>query len=180
MLKLLKIISKAGEATAKYPFAPYPVSPGFRGKPQLNPQQCVACAACTMACPANALTMHTDSAAGTRTWMLNLGRCVFCGRCEEVCPTHAIALTEEFELAVANKADLLQQASFRLQDCACCGHPFAPAKEVAYVTDLLTQSGINVTEELRATYATCPDCKRKQSISRDELSQHLTLEADNK
>jgi hydrogenase-4 component H len=180
MLKLLKIISKAGEATARYPFAPYPVSPGFRGKPELNAQQCIACAACTMACPANALTMHTDSEAGTRTWVLNLGRCVFCGRCEEVCPTHAIALTPEFELAVANKADLLQKASFTLQDCQCCGRPFSTAKEVAYVADLLLQSGITVTPELRASYATCPDCKRKLSVSRDELSQHLNLEADNK
>ena len=58
MLKLLKTIMRAGTATVKYPFAPLEVSPGFRGKPDLMPSQCIACGAC--ACPANALTIQTD------------------------------------------------------------------------------------------------------------------------
>jgi hydrogenase-4 component H len=178
MLKLLKIISRAGEATAKYPFAPYPVSPGFRGKPELDPRQCIACAACTTACPANALTMSTDSQADSRTWSLNLGRCIFCGRCEEVCPTHAITLTPEFELAVGKKSDLLQQATFRLQHCAECGEPFASAKEVAYVADLLVQSGLTLTDEQRALFSVCPDCKRKATVMRDDISQHMSPEAE--
>lgn len=178
MLKLLKIISRAGEATAKYPFAPYPVSPGFRGKPELNPQQCIACAACTMACPANALTMSTDSRDDSRTWSLNLGRCIFCGRCEEVCPTHAIVLTPEFELAVGCKSDLMQQASFRLQHCSECGAPFASAKEVGYVVDLLVQSGLPLTPQQRALYSVCPSCKREATIARDDLSQHMSPEAE--
>jgi formate hydrogenlyase subunit 6/NADH:ubiquinone oxidoreductase subunit I len=176
MLKLLKIISRAGEATAKYPFAPYPVSPGFRGKPELNAGQCIACAACTTACPANALTMSTDSAAGSRTWSLNLGRCIFCGRCEEVCPTHAIILTPEFELAVGKKSDLLQQATFNLAACAECGEPFVAAKEIAYAADLLVQSGLTLTDAQRALLSVCPACKRKATIERDDISQHLSPE----
>ena len=60
MLKLLKTIMRAGTATVKYPFAPLEVSPGFRGKPDLMPSQCIACGACACACPANALTIQTD------------------------------------------------------------------------------------------------------------------------
>lgn len=45
MLKLLKTIMRAGTATVKYPFAPLEVSPGFRGKPDLMPSQCIACGA---------------------------------------------------------------------------------------------------------------------------------------
>jgi formate hydrogenlyase subunit 6/NADH:ubiquinone oxidoreductase subunit I len=178
MFKLFKIIADAGEATAKYPFAPFPVSPGFRGKPELNAAQCIACAACTSACPANALTMSNDVDAGSRTWQLNLGRCIFCGRCEEVCPTHAIALTPEFELAVANKSDLLQQATFRLQACVQCGKAFAPAKEIGYVMDLLRQSGVPVDEARRAEFASCPDCKRAATVARDAVSRHLSPEAE--
>jgi formate hydrogenlyase subunit 6/NADH:ubiquinone oxidoreductase subunit I len=178
MLKLFKIISDAGEATHKYPFAPYPVSPGFRGKPQLEANQCIACAACVIACPANALTMSTDTEANERNWELNLGRCIFCGRCEEVCPTKAIALTPEFELAVGNKADLLQKATFRLAHCVDCGTPFAPAKEVEYVMDLLVQSGIQVDDAQRAHLATCPECKRKQTVFRDDQSQHMSTEIE--
>lgn len=45
MLKLWKTIIRAGEVTVKYPFAPLDVCPGFRGKPELNPEQCIACGA---------------------------------------------------------------------------------------------------------------------------------------
>ena len=177
MFKLLKIIAKAGEATAKYPFAPYPVSPGFRGKPELNAEQCIACGSCTLVCPPNALTMQNDTQAGTRTGTLNLGRCIFCGRCEEICPTKAIALSPEFELAVGAKSDLLQQATFMLEPCTSCGEPFAPAKEIRYVIDLLAQSGLPLTEAQHSQHAACPECKRKHTLERDGLSQHLTAAA---
>jgi hydrogenase-4 component H len=166
MLKLFKTILKAGEATVKYPFAPVPVSDNFRGKPEHKPEQCIACAACTVACPANALTMSTDSEAGTRTWSLFVGRCIFCGRCEEVCPTKAIVLSKEFELAVGNKNDLYQHATFKLAKCSICEEHFAPQKEIEYTIDLLKQSGMDAAavEARRALLQTCPDCKRKQSV----------------
>ena len=166
MLKLFKTILKAGEATIKYPFAPAPVCEHFRGKPEHVAEQCIACAACTIACPANALTMETDVEAGTRTWVLFLGRCIFCGRCEEVCPTKAIILSPEFELAVANKNDLYQRAIFKLTNCEVCDTPFAPQKEIEYTIDLLKHAGMSeeAVEERRAQLQTCPECKRIQSM----------------
>lgn len=178
MLKLFKTIFDAGEPTVRYPFAPLPVSPGFRGKPEFTAEQCIACAACTVACPPNALTMHTDADAGTREWSLFLGRCIFCGRCEEVCPTKAIVLSEEFEMAVASKKDLYQRATFTLTKCRVCEQAFAPAKEIDYVIALLVQSGTPVehAEAQRTHLETCPECKRKQSIphaANVSLSQHM-------
>ncbi|ABD90091.1 formate hydrogenlyase complex iron-sulfur subunit [Rhodopseudomonas palustris] len=175
MFKLLKEVFRTGEATVKYPFAPLEISKDFRGKPEHNAEQCIACAACTVACPANALTMETDLVAGTRTWSISYGRCVFCGRCEEVCPTQAIKLTPDFELAVANKADLTVKAVFKLANCVCCGEPFAPAKEIAYVTALIeaatVKDGAEVTatasaeiERRRRMLATCPSCKRVNDL----------------
>lgn len=166
MFKLFKTILKVGDTTVKYPFKPLDVSHGFRGKPQYDAEQCIACGACTMACPANALTMETDTAKGTRQWQLFLGRCIFCGRCEEVCPTRAIVLSEEFELAVFNKADLYQRASFTLTHCQQCQKPFAPKKEVDYVMALLIHSGMSAEDvELQRPHVeTCPECKRKQNI----------------
>jgi formate hydrogenlyase subunit 6/NADH:ubiquinone oxidoreductase subunit I len=181
MLKLLKTIFKAGEATTQYPFAPAEVSPGFRGKPELDGLRCIACGACTMACPANALSMETDLEAGTRTWQLFLGRCIFCARCEEVCPTHALVLTSDFELSVANKEDLYQRATFKLQNCVECGKPFAPAKEVEYAMALLVQAGNapEAVEASRAHYQTCPACKRKQNLnhpSQPEMGRYINQE----
>lgn len=166
MLKLLKEVLRTGEATVKYPFAPLEVCKDFRGKPEHTAERCVACAACTVACPPNAIAMETDTAAGTRTWSINYGRCIFCGRCEEACPTAAIRLSPDFELAVGRKEDLTRKAVFTLAECACCGKPFAPAKEVAYVADLLTRNALNDedAERQRLLAATCPECKRQRDL----------------
>ena len=132
MFKLLKEALRSGSVTVKYPFAPFEPSHGFRGKVEYDPQKCMACAACTMVCPSNALGMHTNVVEGTRTWSYDLGQCIFCARCQEVCPTGAIDLSSQFELAVTNRKDLYQTATFSLTSCRCCGKPFAPTKEIEY------------------------------------------------
>jgi hydrogenase-4 component H len=166
MFKLLREVLRTGDVTAKYPFAPFPVSPNYRGKPEYSATSCIVCAACTVACPANALTMTTDIAAGTRTWMLNIGRCVFCARCEEVCPTGAIVLSDQFELAVRSKADLMVTAEFTLTNCRFCGTPFAPTKEVNYVIALLVRQGLpqEEAERRRVLYESCPECRRRADV----------------
>ena len=167
MFKMLREVLRTGNVTARYPFAAFPVSPNYRGKPEYAAVSCIACAACTIACPANALTMTTDVAGGTRTWMLNIGRCVFCARCEEVCPTGAIVLSDQFELAVRDKADLMVTGEFTLTACRSCAKAFAPTKEVDYVIALLVRQGLpeEEAERRRALYETCPECRRHADIA---------------
>ncbi len=168
MFKLLREIAKTGDVTTRYPDKPLPISPNFRGRVEYDPLRCMACAACTIACPANALTMVTDPVAGTRTWMLNYGRCVVCARCEEVCPTEAIVLSGRFELAVLKKADLMATAEFSLTKCRQCDTPFAPTKEVNYAMALLERAGVNADdlETRRVQYETCPECRRLDDFAR--------------
>ncbi|AVM60549.1 MULTISPECIES: formate hydrogenlyase complex iron-sulfur subunit [Haemophilus] len=168
MFKLLKTVLNAGDVTTKYPFKPYEVDPDFRGKPELNSDQCIVCAACTMACPANALTMRTDPETGERTWSLFLGRCIFCGRCEEVCPTKAIRLSQDFELSVSNKQDLYQETTFTTTICHQCGQPFVSHKELNYAVDLFKQTLDNdeLVKHKLAVLNTCPTCKRQNSLEK--------------
>jgi hydrogenase-4 component H len=168
VLKLIKEVFKVGEATYPYPFVAIEQAEGYRGKPQHNPELCIACAACTVACPSNALSMTNDIDLGTRTWSIFYGRCIFCGRCEEVCPTRAISLTPDFELAVMNKQDLFVRADFRLTTCQCCGRFFAPQKEVEYSLALFRQAGLpdEATDGMREILETCPECKRKNDVPR--------------
>jgi hydrogenase-4 component H len=184
MLKLLKTIIKTGDVTEKYPFKPIEVAPDFRGKPEYNAEQCIACAACTMACPANALTMNTDPVTNERVWSLFLGRCIFCGRCEEVCPTQAIRLSPQFELAVLDKRDLFQEAVFTLTNCRVCHTAFAPKKSIDYAVELLMQSGLTADEAAaqRPLFETCPECKRKENLisaASVSVGKHIRRE-DNK
>jgi hydrogenase-4 component H len=166
--KLLKEVLRVGEATVLYPFVTVEVTPGFRGKPQHDPELCIACAACAVACPPNALTMETNRDQGIITWSIFHGRCIFCARCEEVCPTGAIQLSQEFEMAVMNKADLYERADYQLAACSQCGDFFAPAKELEYVIALLRQAGLSgeALAERRALLGICPTCKRRNDISK--------------
>ncbi|MDP9500821.1 formate hydrogenlyase complex iron-sulfur subunit [Bisgaard Taxon 45] len=168
MFKLLKSVFKTGDVTVKYPFKPLEVHPDLRGKPEFNSDQCIVCSACTIACPANALTMRTDPVTGDRTWSLFLARCIFCGRCEEVCPTKAIRLTPDFELAVINKNDLLQETVFPTICCSHCHQPFTSYKEFNYTLALLKQAGLNdeQIEHQRAVLSCCPECRRQLSLNR--------------
>lgn len=161
MFKTLRNILKTGDATVKYPFAPLETTPDMRGKPEHSLEQCIACAACACACPANAIQMSVDERGGTITWEINYGRCIFCGRCEEVCPTRAISLENQFELAVMTKADLTETCTYQLQACSRCGSYFAPRKEVDYAKRVLTAcgSGGDVQDALESLDV-CPKCKR--------------------
>lgn len=168
VLKLIKEVLKVGQATVAYPFQPVELPPGFRGKPEYDPEQCIACAACTIACPPNALTMENDLETGVRTWSIFYGRCIFCARCEEVCPTGAIKLGTDFELASFSRADLTTQAHFRLAACVVCGAYFASAKALEHVLNLLDQAGLPPEEaaDRRALLRACPECRRKIDLAR--------------
>lgn len=162
MLKTIRNIFKTGDATVKYPFAPLHVPKDMRGKPEHSFKRCIACAACAVACPANAIQMETDTDKGTITWKINYGRCIFCGRCEEVCPMEAIWLSQKFELAVMSKSDLEETCTYKLQRCRSCGKYFAPRKEVDYAARLLATMGQGgEAHEALESMDLCPACKEK-------------------
>lgn len=172
MFNFIKKAIRVGVATQSYPYQPAVMDPNFRGKPEHNSQQCIGCAACINACPSNALSAETDLAAGRLQWRFNLGRCIFCARCEEVCPTAAITLSSQYELAVWQKADLQQQASFPLCYCRECSRPFAVQKEIDYVVALLQHQGVSDVQSRRAQFETCPECRRQQCLA---SSAHINL-----
>lgn len=158
MFKILKEIIKTGNATVAYPFEPISQAKDVRGKPAHDAKHCMACAACAMACPPNAIQMPVDLSRGIITWHIDYGRCIFCGRCEETCPTKALRLSDEFELAVMSKADLQERCVYQLQACDVCGEYFAPRKELDYVRRLLERAnGEGAAGEL---VGVCLDCKR--------------------
>jgi len=140
--------------TEKYPYEPITVPEDFRGKPEINPEKCIGCAACARVCPPNAITFKDDTEEGYRILQIFLGRCIFCGRCQDVCPVGAIKLTREFELTTLSKEDLYQVVKLELARCIKCGKYIMPYR---YIEHLIEKN----PKVLKYELLLCPECKRE-------------------
>ncbi|MBK8868279.1 MAG: NADH-quinone oxidoreductase subunit NuoI [Dermatophilaceae bacterium] len=115
--------------TEEYPEVKRPTAERYHGRHQLNRhpdglEKCVGCELCAWACPADAILVEGASNDDTpiseggtgrfspgerygRVYQINYLRCIFCGLCIEACPTRALTMTNFYELADNNRADLI-------------------------------------------------------------------------
>ena len=96
--------------TTQYPEERLTVSRRTRGTEHLvlDKEQCIACGACTRACPHGCIdVVGSRDAEGKRVvdkFEWDSGRCIFCGLCVEACPRENLFMNYGYE-----------QASYRYQ-----------------------------------------------------------------
>lgn len=166
-MKLLDMTKKYGKATYNYPFEPYLVPDGFRGKPSYTYENCIGCTACAVACPSNAMNVKLNADQTKLVWEFNCARCIFCGRCDEVCPTNAISLSDTFEMAVRfDKTALIETGELEVENCKSCKKPFTTKKLISHNIERLIKCGWDEAsiEEKVDYIRTCPECKKKQAV----------------
>jgi NADH-quinone oxidoreductase subunit I len=108
--------------TQQYPYDFFPTKPRYHGRHVLNRhpdglEKCVGCELCAWACPADAIYVeggdNTDEqrfSPGERygaIYQINYLRCIFCGLCIEACPTRSLTMSNEYELALDNREELI-------------------------------------------------------------------------
>ena len=99
MLKAILTRFRQGHRTFKYPDAPLPLPPRFRGLPLLDASRCSdGCRACAAACPYGAI-----SASGPLT--LDMGKCLFCADCA-ACPDGGLTFSTDARLASQSREGL--------------------------------------------------------------------------
>ena len=108
--------------TEQYPYEVFPTAPRYHGRHVLNRhpdglEKCVGCELCAWACPADAIYVeggdNTEQARFSpgerygKVYQINYLRCIFCGLCIEACPTRSLTMSNEYELALDNRQDLI-------------------------------------------------------------------------
>ena len=104
MFNVLKNRIEQGCKTSRYPREKVQLPPRYRGRPEVHGAATEKLAQrCAERCPQQALDAKQKT--------LDLGRCVCCGACERLSRGKFVSFTQDFELATAERSQLVTDGS---------------------------------------------------------------------
>jgi Ni,Fe-hydrogenase III small subunit/formate hydrogenlyase subunit 6/NADH:ubiquinone oxidoreductase subunit I len=112
MFKILQKSFSVGSATAGYPNISAQLSKQFRGCPEFDFEIWRDARPAAEACPTGAITLRDSD--DMRQVKVDYGRCIFCGECEAASSDGAVRMSRRFELAAADRRDLVHTAEYTL------------------------------------------------------------------
>ncbi len=113
MFKILQKSFSVGSATADYPNISPQLAKEFRGCPEFDFETWSDARTAAEACPTGAIAFV--DAGEVRQVTVDYGRCIFCGECEAASSDGAVRMTRNFELAAADRRDLVLTAEYTLR-----------------------------------------------------------------
>lgn len=122
--------------TGKFPYAPGKAFPNFRGKPEPDDNECIACGACAEVCPARAIEVkeNTGLKPATKEIIWHYDLCIFCGQCERLCTTKkGVKLSQEYDLSTFDRASLFSKVEKELLVCEDCGDIIGPKAQLLWL-----------------------------------------------
>lgn len=112
MFKILQKTISTGIVTTAYPSKPVKISGNFRGRPSFDFEKWQDARPAADVCPTGAISIREDG--DSRKVTVDYGLCVFCGLCAEAPSDPAVRITQEFELATADRGNLILTAEYTL------------------------------------------------------------------
>jgi formate hydrogenlyase subunit 6/NADH:ubiquinone oxidoreductase subunit I len=121
--------------TSKFPKEPHVPFDNYRGKPVVDDANCLGCETCANVCPSGAITFSDDKEKRKRTVKRDFGKCIFCGLCQVNCITgNGVKLSDRiFDLAVFDKANLVEYQEKDLLICENCGSVITTREHLHYM-----------------------------------------------
>ena len=102
--------------TVHYPDKPRPYPDRYRGllalvyEPDTGEEACIGCRLCEFVCPPAVIKVEMlkgEKRNYAKNFTLELYACEFCELCVQVCPTDAIVMMKSFDMATADRRELL-------------------------------------------------------------------------
>ena len=125
------VSAKASESAAPQAGA------GGRLHAMVRADVCVGCGTCAIVCPPRAIEVTekiNKEGVSTRKLTLRQDTCIFCGQCVANCITEkGIRQTHEYDLAVFNREQAVEEIEKELVLCSCCGEVIGTKEQFAFL-----------------------------------------------
>ncbi len=126
------------------------------GELSVDADKCTLCLSCAGGCNVGALIPHEEDG----TLRFNASVCTNCGYCELICPEECIEIVDDtlkLNPGWFRERVLAEDEIFR---CVECGKPFAPAKSIRKIAEMMIPIFGEDDPRVRTLYC-CPECKPK-------------------
>ena len=166
--------------TTKFPAVKYSPDEQYRGFPKYFEDECIGCGACAEVCPAHAISIDDDPAAGIRTLTVDYFYCFTCGQCEEKCATEK-GIQIQYELYSYSAPDKDEEVHFEevekeLVLCENCGAVVACRDHLNFVREQLGAKAYahpNLLIENQRRFTEVPDADFKGDVRREDYIKEV-------